>query len=1060
MTLVKSFLAITFTINFAAAQNLSHPVMASRADAFSTPRQFRSAPDTIDLLAVMVQFQIDTDTRTTGNGQFDLSNPAEIGLDSPPHNRRYFEDHLTFLANYYRKVSKGKTLIRATLIDTVFTLAAQMARYSPPKSGPNTVVGDLARDTWTQVSTSGRVPDFSRYECFVVFHAGVGRDVDLTATIGFDPTPLDIPSLYIGLNAFKSFYGETYAGIPVRNNFRITNTIIMPETETREIPATPTNFTLRLGINGLLCASVGNYLGLPDLFNTSDGRSGIGRFGLMDGQSIFSFAGAFPPEPSAWEKYWLGWIQPIVLPSGTYDVVLPATSTSDRSDRVDTVYRVPVSASEYFLIENRNRDWARNGQRVTLSYNGIISQKSYQRDTVGFNASNLSDIRGNVIDVDDFDWSLPGGVSATTNEFFDGGILIWHIDETVIAQGLATNGVNANPTRRGVDVEEADGSQDIGQSYGQLEPGSGSEEGTALDFWFQGNIAPVYRNEFSATSYPNNASNSGANSHFSVREISRRATRMTARIILGDEQVKVLRGFPKSLAQKIVPTSLTVADLGPAVGQSLLVLTDFLFATKPLREPVGEFALAGIYAWKPDGTGAVRSSSGEFAFATQRGGEFIGSPAVRDLNGDGIAEVVVNYLAPGLAPLSFARAYSAAPSGPESLATVFFNTPFSTTALTAPVISDSAIVLGGANGYGLSVSFSGSVIDTSRRLADTIVGVSRTPNPRAFIATTRNGLIALIESRGTTEPTRLRDVRKRIVGPAVSGIVANEERIACSAADGSVFLFDRNLVLSAGFPVATGSAMEQSPALADIDADGNRDIIVFAGNKIFAYNYAGALLDNFPRQIPSPKSITSNPVVADVDGDGDVDIVAVSEDGLVVAYDKNGQLTRGFPLQAGIGSQSVAAFAVRDTVMLAVASSEDGSVAAWRTGVARGTPSIPWGQYQRDAQHTGLATEPIAGTPVSTAFFPKDRAYNWPNPVTDGKTFIRYFVNENATVKIRIFDLAGDLVTEMSAPGIGGVDNEVEWNVGGVQSGVYLARIEASGGGKNETAIVKVAVVK
>jgi hypothetical protein len=48
----------------------------------------------------------------------------------------------------------------------------------------------------------------------------------------------------------------------------------------------------------------------------------------------------------------------------------------------------------------------------------------------------------------------------------------------------------------------------------------------------------------------------------------------------------------------------------------------------------------------------------------------------------------------------------------------------------------------------------------------------------------------------------------------------------------------------------------------------------------------------------------------------------------------------------------------------------------------------------------------------------------------------------------------------MSAPGIGGVDNEVEWNVGGVQSGVYLARIEATSGGKSETAIVKVAVVK
>jgi hypothetical protein len=147
-------------------------------------------------------------------------------------------------------------------------------------------------------------------------------------------------------------------------------------------------------------------------------------------------------------------------------------------------------------------------------------------------------------------------------------------------------------------------------------------------------------------------------------------------------------------------------------------------------------------------------------------------------------------------------------------------------------------------------------------------------------------------------------------------------------------------------------------------------------------------------------------------------------------------------------------------MMLAVASSEEGSVTAWRTGIARGTPNIPWGQYQHDAQHTGLATEPLTSSPFSSAFFPKERAYNWPNPVYDGKTFIRYYVGGDATVKIKILDLAGDLVTEFAGPGVGGVDNEVEWNVKDVQSGIYLARIEANGSGKTETTIVKVAVVK
>ncbi|HXG01738.1 MAG TPA: hypothetical protein VNL69_13160, partial [Bacteroidota bacterium] len=181
---------------------LNHPLMASRHDARTTPLVQSSFPDTVRVLAVMVQFQPDNDIGTNGDGRFNLSTPAEPGLDAPPHDRQYFLDHLTFLANYYAKVSKGRLYIQATLVDSVFTLPHQMARYSPPKNGPNTAVGDLARDSWRKVDSSGLVPDFSVYDCFVVFHAGVGRDIDVVSVLGYDPTPRDIPSLYLGLNAF------------------------------------------------------------------------------------------------------------------------------------------------------------------------------------------------------------------------------------------------------------------------------------------------------------------------------------------------------------------------------------------------------------------------------------------------------------------------------------------------------------------------------------------------------------------------------------------------------------------------------------------------------------------------------------------------------------------------------------------------------------------------------------------------------------------------------------------------------------------------------------------
>lgn len=1073
MTSAKYLLATLVLSHALFAQHLNHSLLpgeSTREDARAFPRPFRTAADTLDVLAVLVQFQADADARTTGNGQFDLSVPATAGLDAPPHDAQYFLDHLTFLSNYYRKVSKGKLIVRTVLLDTVYTLSSQMQRYSPPKNGPNTVLGDLARDTWQQVDASGRVPDFSRYDCFVVFHAGVGRDIDLVSIVGYDPTPLDIPSLYLGLNAFKQFYGATYDGIPVRNGFKITNTIIMPETETRELPATPTNVLLRLGINGLLAASVGSFLGLPDLFDTNTGKSGIGRFGLMDGQAIFSFDGLFPPEPSAWEKYWLGWLQPVTVSSGDTTLkALPAISTSDRPDRVDTVYRVPISASEYFLVENRNRDWAQNGQRITSSYRGTTRQQTFVRDTAGFDpreeiATRFSAIRGVVTDVEDLDWSLPGGVG-TNNTFFDGGILLWHIDETVIAQGLASNSVNGNPERRGVDVEEADGSQDIGQSYGQFDPGSGSEEGTALDFWYQGNASPLYKNRFSSNTYPNSMSNGGANSHITIRDFSARSPRMTAKIIVGDD-VALLQGFPKSLPNKTANVALTVGSISSSSSPTLFVTTRSQAAVKAQRGIVTPEA-SRIYAWNTDGTGLLRAD-GAFAEVETPASTFLTSIALKDLDHDGNTEVIAGELLQGIAPSYLVRAYAPRAQSSDSLAIPFFSLAVNRPLSTPVTVSDSVIAGGAENGKLYFVGNDGSVFDSTQSVGRSrSAGIGVTSATR-FVATNEDGEIGLITARGEVGSSVRKGTGRVFVGNPAVGEFGGERRIAAVSADGMLFLFDQHLDAVPGFPVNVGATITQPPALADVDGDGNRDIVVFAGQKVFVYNHAGASLDNFPKRIPSAKPIASHPVIADVDGDGVVDIVAVAQDGIVVAYNKNGQMARGFPLQAGTGTQSVAAFSYPSgspsvtNIGLAVASSEDGTVLAWKTGsIGNGAQlNHPWPQYQHDAQHTGLATEPLTGFPLSSAFFPKERAYNWPNPVYEGKTYIRYFVKENATVKITILDLAGDLVTEFPGPGRGGVDNEVEWNVRDVQSGIYLARIEATGGGKTETAIIKVAVVK
>jgi hypothetical protein len=1055
MTLTYPPLLLLLLSGSMVAQQMSHPVMASRDDLFSAPRPAIVQAETLDVLAVMVQFQEDSDSRTTGNGRFDLSAPVDPVLDAPPRDRSYFENHLAFAASYYAKSSKDKLTLRFTVLDQVITLPSTMSAYSPPRNASNIAVANLAVDTWTRVDSLGLVPDFSGYRCFVVFHAGTGRDIDLVNTLGYDPTPFDIPSLYFGLESFRSFYGQDYAGIPVNGGaFHITNSVVLPETESRFLPGLSGDVLLELSINGLLCASIGNHLGLPDLFDTQTGRSGIGRFGLMDGQAIFSFAGTFPPEPSAWEKYWLGWIQPLTLERGTHDIALPAVGMAD------TVYRLPISVQEYYLVENRNRDPQRNGQTVTFVYNGNTVTRTFLRDTTDFNAFNVSALAGVVTSVEDPDWSLPGGRSAD-GTFFDGGALIWHIDEAVIARGIASGGVNADPLRRGVDVEEADGSQDIGQEYGFLSPGSGSEEGTPLDYWYEGNSSTVYNNEFSSSSHPNSSSNSGAQSHITVSNFSERGPRMTAAVTVGDDRILPAQGFPRQVPSPLAAVSLAAQPLLFAAQPSLILSTG-----------------SGVFAWDFLGLPALPGGKTSGRMTSLAGRAVLGASAL-DLNLDGTGELLQWERPEPGPPGDVLRAFTTRDTDGDSLADEIFSYAAGTLFTTLPVVGDSLIAIGMEGGRALVLDFAGRGIDSSLvntdPTASAIAGVAVIPSARTFGFLSASGTISVVSYQSGSAAIRAERRMGTVMAgsPALGrfgGIWGDALRVVLVTPGGTLFVLDSLLQSVPGFPVETAPGVSTGPALADLDGDGALDIIVVSESGIHAVNLAGASLDYFPVPVPGSHRFTSNPVVGDLDADGHPEVIAVTGDGLVLAYDGRGRMAPGFPLQAGTGTQTVAIWGVLGDlvqsleVYLSVASSDTSAVSSWRTGGTAGpipagfTPT--WGQYQADARHSGFGVSLSTGRPLSEEFFPGARAYNWPNPVYNGRTFIRYYVKEHATVAIRIFDLAGDLVTEFPGPGIGGVDNEVEWDVSGVQSGVYLARIEASGQGGSGVAVVKVAVVK
>jgi hypothetical protein len=116
--------------------------------------------------------------------------------------------------------------------------------------------------------------------------------------------------------------------------------------------------------------------------------------------------------------------------------------------------------------------------------------------------------------------------------------------------------------------------------------------------------------------------------------------------------------------------------------------------------------------------------------------------------------------------------------------------------------------------------------------------------------------------------------------------------------------------------------------------------------------------------------------------------------------------------------------------------------------------------YHHDAAQTSLNSAQETPVVVADKLMPAKSVYNYPNPTEGNSTTIRYRLNEDAAVKISIYDTAGDLVEELSGPGLAQADNEIQWNLQNVQSGVYLARVEAKGQGETSVAIIKIAVVK
>lgn len=411
------------------------------------PPKPKKGRQTLNILVLKVEFVEDTDSLSTGNGKMDLiglGKPEDGLFYDPPHTRKYFEHQMQFLSNFYKVNSFGNCVVNWTVkpdrpTDN-YQLPHKMAYYSgydhyDPSTGLvyfNTYAMEMGMvrivaDAIAAADLDETI-DFSLYDNILVFHAGTLLQTSFSFIRFFD-----IPSATIPPGAF-----EYYLGVPYF--------VVDGGTDTVECAITCLSEMARVnyymvGNMGTIAHEFGHILGLPDLYDVTGWSNGVGAWDLMctGGWTGYPDAGApygaIPSNFSAWTRYSFGryfgsqpWVDPLVVTNPESLLTLRASEidTTQYGVASQTMIKVPISGTEFFLIENRQQD---------------IKHK----DTI------IVDVEDGVpvnVDQGEYDFFLPGS-----------GILIWHIDDNVINANYAYNEIQINPEHKGVDLEEADGIQ-------------------------------------------------------------------------------------------------------------------------------------------------------------------------------------------------------------------------------------------------------------------------------------------------------------------------------------------------------------------------------------------------------------------------------------------------------------------------------------------------------------------------------------------------------------------------------------------------------------------------
>ena len=943
------------------------------------------------------------------------------------------------VADYYHDVSYGQLVVESTVHDQVVKLPRDMGYY-----GDDDLFSERGTELiWNAVTGADDDVNFGDYTGLAIIHSGPGQETDINRD-----SEEQIWSAFFPANLLAFVLEDTLGvvpGIPTNDLDESGETVyvqgaaLLPETETQD--------GWRFGLMGVYTHELGHVIvGWPDLYDTTpDSPSqGSGAFCLM-AAGTWNGNGFVPGEPNVWSRYYAGWLDPVTnddAPDGGRLVNLSYIQEDAPSPDDTLAVRVPISADEYFLIAARQPD---------PNDNARFDWNRRDENDVAFNFWQDSFVGS------EFDYFTPNLIpAAPTNEYREAeGLYIWHIDDSVVRFGFPFNIVNGDPHHMGIDLEEADGLQDL-----EYDAFSILSFGSPDDAWRPGTAV-----EFGPDTEPSTAASFGAPSRIRIHDIGtpgEDGISFRISFVEGSEAASVVSGFPVTLPALAADTQPVAQDLdGDGTPE---------FA---LAGEMGELILLDVDGNRVDGGIGLDEAPAA-------------SPIIADVDDDGAPEVVM-----------LGR-------GGE----------LSTFALAGAATREATVMLDSVRAGGLTVA-AGQVLvttddpgvdslDVPLELIDFANGGTRTTirtpgaaygapaaTDRWAVVSGRFGGLWTIDLNGDADQ-RDRAIFEPSVafGPATIALLGGEQRIVVHAGDGQLasLRLDADtgaLSMVEGWPVAVGGPSRGAVSVGDVNADGFAEILVAGtSGSIHVLNHNGVPLAGFPKSFDVPLDTFFDlsaphpaPLAADVDGDGGLDLIPVFADGRTFALEAapgDARTLRGWPLQAGAATVPIVGDFDGDgrtdvfTIERGLGSREDDVLPTRAVRWALDSPyrSHPaqWTMYR--GAPDGNPVRSTTGSSVPTDVAAVSEVYCQPNPArADGTRFHYRLAADVTDVRITIYDAAGAEVRQLTGTAFGGVNNLVAWDgrtEGGAAAapGLYVYRVEARGASGTEVELGKLALVR